>query len=153
VLYEIADGAVFLQNWAGACGEAPRLIDALGPAADKFVKVAQYALCEVVWREDLPLTLCEHAVRDSLAMLAALCERTGQTLVVSMFWMVVVERWDVILRGRADHRLLPTVKSTLIEQIRLARKVPCLRDSAWEGIRLIDEEIAAKARTIEDGLE
>jgi hypothetical protein len=152
-LYEIEDCAVFLENWAEACTEAPRVVDALGAAADKFVKVAQYALCEVVWREDLPLTLCEQAISGSLAMLTALCERTGQTLVGGMFWMVVLERWDVILRRKADHRLLPTVKSTLLEQVRLAREVPCLRDGAREGIRLIDEEIAIMARRIDEGLE
>jgi hypothetical protein len=103
-LYDVDDCVEFLQQWVGACEVGPRLIDALGPAADNFVKVAQYALRDVVWREDLPLTLCEQAIVCSVAMLVALCERTGQTLVTGMFWMVVVECWDVILRQNADHR-------------------------------------------------
>lgn len=148
-LYEVEECVEFLGNWVGACGEAPRLLQALGPTAEQFVLVAQFSLPDAVWREDLPIGLGERAVTGSLSMLSALCEQSGPTVVTHSFWMVVLRRWEVILGRDAHHRLLPTVQTTVLEQLRTARGGPCLRDSAWEGIKMIDEQVAAEARAIE----
>jgi len=148
-LYEVAECVEFLQNWVGACGDTPRLLDALGPSAERFIEVVQYSLWDVVWREDLPLDLCESAIRESLRTLTALCQRSGQTVGTGSFWMVVVGRWRTAHGSATRHRLLPTVKRTLLEQVRASAGSPCLRDSAWEGIKLIDEELALEAKKIE----
>lgn len=149
-LYSTDECTAFLRNWVGACSQAAQLLQALGPTAERFVLVAQFSLPDAVWREDLPVGLCERAVTGSLSMLSTLCERSGPTVVTHSFWMVLLRRWEVILGRDAHHRLLPTVKTTLLEQLKLARGRPCLRDSAWEGIKMIDEQVAAEAKAIDD---
>lgn len=149
-LYSPQECEVFLSNWVGACLDAQRVLASLGSVADRFVEVAQYSLAEAVWREDVTLELAELAVQQSPKMLSALCDTGGRTTTTLSFWMVLVRQWRAVYRSSSGHRLLPAVKSALLEQIRTSGKSPCLRDSAWEGVKMIDEQVAADARAIDE---
>lgn len=149
-LYERTECEIFLGNWTVACRAAGSLLPALGSMAERFVEVSQYALMEVVWRSDAPLQLSESAVMESPKMLEALCRLTGPTVVTGTFWMVLVRHWRAVYQSHPGHRLLPTVKSALLDQLRSATDRDCLWESAWEGIKMIDEEIAAEANAIDN---
>jgi hypothetical protein len=149
-LYTPLECEVFLGSWIGACREASRLLTNLGSRAEPFVEVSAYSLMEVVWREDVSVNLCEEAVTLSPRMIKALCEQRGPSVVTGSFWMVIVRCWRANHRSYAGHRLLPTVKSTLLDQVRTSGEIECLRDSAWAGVKLIDEQVGAEARAIED---
>lgn len=149
-LYTPEECEVFLQRWIGACRDAARLLTAISPVAESFVEVSQYSLMEVIWREDVSLDLSQDAVKASPQMIGALCAINERTLVTRTFWMVVVRPWRAVHSNFAEHRLLPVVKATLLEQIRTSGKSHCLRDSAWEGVKLIDERTAAEARAIDE---
>jgi hypothetical protein len=149
-LYTPEECEAFLWRWTVACRQASDLLAALGSKAEAFVEVSQYSLMEVVWREDVSLNLSEEAVTLSPKMIKALCEQRGPSVVTRSFWMVMVRNWRANYGSYSGHRLLPTVKSTLLEQIRTSGESECLRASAWEGVKLIDEDIAARARAIDE---
>lgn len=148
-LYERRECENFLAMWIAACADAGPLLRSLGPLAESFVEVSQYSLMEVIWREDLPPYLSEEAVEGCPRMLAVLCELTDSTMVAGTFWMVIVRHWRATYRCDPNHPLLPSVKAAILEQLRNARDSQCLRESAWEGVRLIDEQLATAARSIE----
>ena len=149
-LYGTEDCERFLQGWTIACRFASRVLNALGLKAESFVEVSQYSLMEVVWREDVSLDLSQEAIRLSPNILEYLCGQQGPSAITRSFWMVIVRGWRANYQSYSGHRLLPTVKSTLLAQIRMAGESGCLRDSAWEGVKLIDEEIANRARAIDE---
>ena len=140
----------FLIRWISACRDARRLLVVLGSKAEAFVEVSQYSLMEVVWREDVPLNLSEEALTRSPQMIKALCKQNGPPGVTGSFWMVIVRNWRANHGRDPGHQLLPTLKFSLLKQIRASREGDCLWCSAWEGVKLIDEQVAAKARLIDE---